>query len=138
MTQPQTPPEIDALTAELRILGNELIKPETVPPDWPEDFFDPVMNYGTTTHMTQAQKSAEYRRRALYATLRASAYEKALASAKRRTRAARFWCFTFAIVWGLGVFAVNHQQIGAVKNAVGAVSAVVPGLGALTQQQPIQ
>lgn len=111
-----------------RELGDQHIKPSKVPADWPADFFSPTMAYGSTTHMTQGQKSVEYRRRALYSALRSIAYDKVRGAALAKTRRLRLAALAFALVWGAGVLAWHYDQLGEVAQGVSAIGSMAPAL----------
>lgn len=123
MTNPQ-PIETDPF----REMGDLHIKPSKVPADWPSDFFAPRMAYGSTTHMTQGQKSVEYRRRALYSALRSIAYDKVRDAALAKTRRLRLAALAFALVWGAGVLAWHFDQLGEVAQGVSAIGSMAPAL----------
>lgn len=127
MTNPQSP--VSAIDQELEALGNALIKPTSVPPDWPADFFHSRMDFGSTAGMTNGAKNRQFRHRVLYSSLRSSAYDKVLASCLARTRVARTFAFLFALVWGGGMLALNYSKVDQLKASVGSVAAVIPGLG---------
>lgn len=124
-------PQVSPTTQELRTLGQTLIQPEALPPNWPADFFDPVMDFGSTVGMTNGAKSRQFRHRALYSALRASAYEKVLSACLARTRVARTLAFLFALVWGAGMLAFNYSKLDGLKASASGAAAIVPGLGAV-------
>lgn len=131
-------PPLSAFDQELEALGNALIKPTSVPPDWPADFFHSRMNFGSTTGLTNGAKNRQFRHRVLYSSLRSSAYEKVLAACLARTRVARTVAFLFALVWGGGMLALNWSKVGELKASLASVAAVIPGLGGLAGQTGAQ
>jgi outer membrane murein-binding lipoprotein Lpp len=129
-------PQASAADQKLQALGEALIQPATIPNGWPKDFFHHTMDFGSTAGMTNGAKSKAFRHRALYSTLRASAYEKVLSACLARTRVARTVCFLFALVWGVAMLAFNYSKVGELKASVGTLASVVPGLGApMTPEQ---
>lgn len=135
MTQ-ETPMEI-----HYRELGEANIKPAKVAGDWPQDFFAPRMQFGPMRSMTQNQKAAEFRRRALYSQLRALSYEKVRQAALKKTSGLRTMAFWFAIVWGAGVLAVHYNKLGDLTQGTGAITQSIGGLvsgllGRSTQDAP--
>lgn len=131
-------PSVSAIDQELEALGNALIKPASVPPDWPADFFHSRMDFGSTAGMTNGEKNRQFRHRVLYSSLRSSAYEKVLASCLARSRVARTFAFLFALVWGGGMLALNYSKVGELKASLSSVAAVIPGLGGLAGQPGAQ
>lgn len=127
---PQTS-ELSTVDQELQALGEALIQPKDIPNGFPKDFFHQRMDFGSTAGMTNGAKSKAFRHRALYSTLRASAYEKVLSACLARTRVARTCAFVVALVWGIGMVAFNYSKVSELKASVGGLAAVVPGLGAL-------
>lgn len=130
MTTTKTP-QVSDLDKELQALGEALIQPEKLPPNWPKDFFHTRMDFGSSAHMTSGAKSRAFRHRAIYSTLRSAAYEKVLAACLARTRVARTLAFLFALAWGGGMLAFNWSKVDQVKASVGGVASIVPGMGAV-------
>ncbi len=132
MTTTNTP-QVSDLDKELQALGEALIQPEKLPPNWPKDFFHTRMDFGSSAHMTSGAKSRAFRHRAIYSTLRSSAYEKVLAACLARTRVARTLAFLFALAWGGGMLAFNWSKVDQVKASMGGVAALVPGVASMAK-----
>ena len=131
MTQPKSP--VSAIDQELQALGEALIQPEQLPPNFPKDFFHQHMEFPSTNGMTNGAKFREFRHRALYSALRASAYEKVLSACLARTRLARIAAFIFALVWGGCVLSLNWSKTEQIKTSLVAMVSIVPGLGGMVQ-----
>ena len=130
MTTTNTP-QVSDLDKELQERGEKLIKPTTLPkdfPPYPPDYFHSQMNYGSTNGMTAGAKSQEYRRRAVFSTLRSLDYEKVLAACLAYSRLPRMGTLLFALVWGGAVLSFNWSKVDQLKASVGGVAAVVPAL----------
>jgi len=101
---------ISEINKRRRTIGN-LIKPHQVPDDWPDDFFDDVMEYGSTLDKTQNQKAKEYRRRAFYSTLRALAYDKVVEAVHKKTLFYRNLVLYFLLFWCIIILAIHTTTI---------------------------
>lgn len=124
-------PPVSAHDQKLEALGNALIDPKN--PKFPlhPTFFRETMVFGDTTGMTNGEKCVEFRNRAYYSTLRASAYEKVLSACLARTSVARTAAFLFVLAWGGTVLAFNYSKVGELKASLASVASVIPGLGGL-------
>lgn len=125
---PTNTTQVSDLDKELQELGEKLIQPDKVPPDWPKDFFHTRMDFGSTAGMTNGAKFKQFRHRTMYSALRASAYEKVLQACLARSRVARMAALAFALVWGAGVLAFNWSKVEQVKASLWGAAAVVPAL----------
>ena len=124
-------PQVSDQDKELNELGERLIKPLTLPkdfPPYPPDYFHSQIDLGSTEGMTAGAKSQEFRRRATISTNRWFDYERVLAACLKYSRLPRMGTLFFALVWGAAVLAFNWSKVQELKASMGGVAAVVPAL----------
>lgn len=125
---------LDATDVRYRELGKAIL-PNQLPPDFPEDFLHKEMTFQDTTHMTQVQKHKEFGHRALYSNLRAAAYEKTLATARKRTRVVMRLCWVFSLTWLALVLTINQGKFGEIFDKT---MNMVPGAAQAKQAMQMQ